>query len=72
MAITAKRQARVKLGVVDLSRLQFIQFKMDLLAARASKNSDAIIKRATKRTFVLNVPNGSTCLKFSRRYHLFV
>ncbi len=45
-----------KLGAVDLSGLQFIQFKMDLIAARAFIIIILLKKRATMRKFVLNEP----------------
>ncbi len=46
----------VYLGAVDLSRLKFIQFKTDLIAAQVLYHSHSIKKRATMSKFVLNEP----------------
>ena len=44
------------LGAVDLSGLKFIQFKTDLIAARALNIVILLKKRATMSQFVLNAP----------------
>jgi hypothetical protein len=60
------------LRTVDLSGLKFIQFKTDLVAARALYHSHSIKKSSNKESIRFKCPlKGSTCLKFIRRYRMY-